>query len=302
MKKATKILLITAAIIIASVVLVNLASALTITSVSSSPGEIQPGGKVSLDLTIRNNLDDDVENVVISLVLNDPKNPLPFAPYQSSNEVRFSSLDSDDEKDASFDLIAFSNAASGTYLIPVQIDYTLTDNETKAEDTGLVSVIVNAKPEIDISSEGAALIKGQAGKITIKVVNSGLGNAQFLTINLSPAAGLQLTSSSSVYIGNIDSNDFDSADFNVFVSPTASSSISLPVQVAYTDSRNNPLKENENLVVRAYTIKEAQSLGLKSSSSGIFIVIVFVIIAIALYFVYRSVRRRLKKRKLEQEG
>jgi len=298
--KATKLLLIIAAIIIAGIILVNLASALTITSVSSNPTEVQPGEKVSLDLTIRNNLDDDVENVIISLILNDPKNPVPFAPYQSSNEARFSTLDSDDEKDASFDLIAFSNAASGTYLIPVQIDYTLTDNGTKGEDTGLVSIIVNAKPKIGVSSE-STLIKGQAGKITIKVVNSGLGNAQFLTINLLQTSGLQLTSPASVYIGNIDSNDFDSADFNVFVSQTASSSISSPVQVAYTDSRNNQLTENENLIIRSYSIKEAQSLGLKSSNSGIFIIIIFIIIAIILYLVYRSVRKRLKKRKLEQE-
>lgn len=296
--KVNKLLILAA---IMFVVQIYLASALTITSVSSSPNEVQPGGKVSLDLTIRNNLDQDTENVVVSLVLNNPQNPLPFAPYQSSNEVRFSELNEDEDKDASFDLIVFSNAASGTYLIPVQIDYTLSDNGTKQQDTGLVSLIVNARPKIDASIESSALIKGETGKITIKVVNSGVGNAQFLSINLMSVAGIQLTSPSSVYIGNIDSNDFDSADFNVFTSQTAGSAISLPVQVTYTDSRNNQINENENLIINAYTAQEAQSLGLKSNSSGIFTIIIFIVIAIILYLVYRNIRKRLRNRKMQKE-
>ena len=68
--------------------IVGLASALTISSVESMPGEINPGEKVTLSLTIENNLDQDVENVVVSLDLKD----VPFAPYHSSNEVSFEKI------------------------------------------------------------------------------------------------------------------------------------------------------------------------------------------------------------------
>ncbi|MEK6820744.1 MAG: hypothetical protein AABX71_03470, partial [Nanoarchaeota archaeon] len=78
--------------LILGIILLNLASALTITSVSSNPDEVQPGEKVSLSIEIENNLDIDVTDVVVSLNLNGDvqKNipAAPFSPYQSSSEIK----------------------------------------------------------------------------------------------------------------------------------------------------------------------------------------------------------------------
>ncbi len=186
-------------------------SALTINSVNSNPSEIEPGENFVLNLKIENNLNEDIESVTVSLDLNPDISPttgqiiyqLPFAPYKSSNEARIDEiLEREDEK-ASFDLTVFSDASSGTYMVPVQVSYTLSDNGTlvKDENLGLVSVIINAKPKMDVSSE-SNLIKGTKGKISLKIINSGLGNAKFLSVNLNQIAGIQITSSKEVYIGN----------------------------------------------------------------------------------------------------
>lgn len=284
-----------------------LASALTITSVASNPNEVQPGEKFSLDLKIENNLNQDIEDVIVSLDLNANINPVtgqiissavPFAPYQSSNEVRIDSINEDDNEKADFDLTAFSDAVSGTYTIPVQISYTLSDNGTRVnnENLGLVSVIINAKPKIDVSSEGSVLIKGIKGKISIKVVNSGLGDAKFLSISLNQIAGLQITDSSKVYIGNIDSNDFDTADFNVFVNADASSSINLPVELTYTDSRNNQITENKIISIKTYTTKEATDLGLISKNNT-FLIILSVVGVLVLFLIYRRIRKRNRNKR-----
>jgi hypothetical protein len=268
---------------------IYLASALTITSATSNPSEIQPGEKFSLELRIENNLNQDIEDVVVSL---DLSKVTYFAPYQSSNEVRIEGIDEDDDETANFDLITSSNAVSGTYTIPVTIKYT-EDNGTKvpSESLGVVSVIINAKPKIDVSSEGSVLIKGTNGKVTIKVINSGLGDAKFLSISLNSILGIQSTNSNKVYIGNIDSNDFDTADFDVFVNTDAPSTINLPVKLTYTDSRNNQITESEIISIKTYTIKEATELGLikKNNTLGVVLSIVGVIV---LFLIYRRIRKK----------
>ncbi len=282
-----------------------LVSAITITSVNTNPDEVQPGGKFTLNLKIENNLEENADNVVVSLILNEIRIPttgqiistaVPFAPYQSSNEVRIDTIESDDHETASFDLIVFPNAVSGTYNLPVKINYDLSDGTSEPEEDFLVSVIVNAKPNIDVSSEGEALIRGMNGKISIKIVNSGLGDAQFLNINLNPVLGMQITSTNKVYIGNIDSNDFDTADFNVFINADASSSISLPVQLTYTDSRNNQITENKVILIKTYTAKEATDLGLIGKNNT-FAIIVSIVGALILFFIYRRIRKRNRNKR-----
>ena len=271
-----------------------LVSSLTISSVNTNPNEVQPGEKFSLDLKIENNLEDDVENVVVSLDLNNRANT-PFAPYQSSNEVRIGDISDGDDEKAGFDLIAFSDAASGTYNLPVKINYDLNGTAKSPEDF-LVSVIVNAKPQIDVSSEGGVLIKGTNGKISIKIVNSGLGNAKFLSISLNQISGMRITGSNKVYIGNIDSNDFDTADFNVFVNADAPSLINLPVQLTYTDSRNNEITENKIVSINTYTTKEATDLGLIGRNNT-FVIILSVVGVLVLFLIYRRIRKRNKSKR-----
>jgi len=306
----TKLLILFAAIFIAQFYLV---SSLTISSVTTDPTEIQPGQQVSLDLTIKNNNQDfDVNNVVVSMNLNGLVQQVgvsqqtiypavPFSPYQSSSQRTIDTISSDSHESIHFDLSADSNAVSGTYNIPLIATYTLDDNTGNGtlvsnEFLGVVTVIVNAKPNIVVSSIGPALIKGQSGKITIQAVNSGLGTSNFLSIKLGNVNGVSITGSDNVYIGNINSNDFDTSDFSVFVNANALSTINLPVEITYTDSQNNHITQDNTLLIKTYTTQEAKSLGLINGGSSTFIIILLVLVVI-VFFVYRSVRKRRKNKR-----
>jgi hypothetical protein len=182
-------------------------------------------------------------------------------------------------------------------MIPVTVSYTLNDGTPKPnESLGFVSVIINAKPKIDISSENSVLIKGSNGKISLKIVNLGLGECKFLNIDIKEISGLKITSAKGIYIGNIESNDFDTADFNVFVSANAPSIINLPVEIKYSDSRNNEITENKIIQIESYTQSEAISLGLIKTNNTVWIIfsIVFVIFA---YIIYRKIRKRVRSKK-----
>ncbi len=284
-----KILILFAAIVIVQLYLI---SALAIKSTSSDPDEIQPGEKFSLNLKIENDLGKDVTEVVIKLGLNEK---IPFAPYQSSSEYNIGEINKDDNENANFDLIAFSDATSGTYMIPVTVSY---NNGIPVEDEplGLVSIIINAKPKIAISSENSILIKGSNGKISLKVVNLGLGGCKFLNINAKEVSGVKITSPEGIYIGNIESNDFDTADFDVFISANAPSLINLPVEIKYTDSRNNEIIENKIISVETYTQSDAISLGLIKTNKTIWIIF-SVVFAIFAYVIYRKIRKRVRSKK-----
>ena len=120
-----KILIILIALFLTQICLV---SALTISSVSTSPEEIQPGEKLTLDLTIKNNLDQDVEDVAVTINATSSLT-IPFAPYQSSNEERIGDIDEGDKEEISFDLISLSDAKSGTYTVPITINYKLNGSD-----------------------------------------------------------------------------------------------------------------------------------------------------------------------------
>lgn len=268
-----------------------LASALTITNVKSNPEFVKPGDKIILDLQIKNNLENDVTDVTISLDLS----KVPFAPYQDSSERNINEIAEDKEKYLSFDLIADSNAESGTYKIPVQISYTINDIEKTG--SGLVSLLIDAEPKLEINLENNVLLKGKNNQLNIKIINSGLGNAKFLNIKINDVSGLKVLTSNSVYLGNLDSDDFDTADFTIFISENAGL-INLPVTLTYTDARNNQVTEDLSLLLKTYTLKEAKELGLiKTSNTGT--MIFGIIILIVLFLVYRWIRKKLRTKNKE---
>ena len=273
------------------------ASALTITSVTSVPNEVQPGEKLTMNLNIENDLSQDIENAIISLDLSKMTPLLAFAPYQSSNEYMIEEIAEGDHEKASFDVIALSDAVSGTYTIPVQISYRLA-NETNrsSQSLGVVSLTINAKPKIEISSENVGLVKGTKEKLTIKIVNSGMGESKFLNIRLNQASGIKLVSSDNIYIGNIDSNDFDSAEFNIFVNANSPSSINLPLEITYTDSMNNQIVETKIITIKIYSQQEAVALELMNKNSP-FLIILSIIGIVCAYFIYRKIKKRNKNKR-----
>ena len=295
MKTQNKIII---ASLILAIYLISFASALTISSVKSSPNEISPGEKVDVMLRIENNQNNDATDVKVSLNLNGNLQvpAAPFFPYQSSNEAAIEKITEDSSKEVDFELIADSTAESGIYKIPVTITYTM--NSLIKTDEGVISLIINAKPNIVTSVDTSFLIKGQNNKLTLKVVNSGLGNAKFLSIKLNSVSGARVIGQNNVYIGNLDSDDFDTADFNIFVNENAPSLLTIDADISYKDSRNNEIIQDETITARAYTQKEATSLGLITANNTLFIVIGIVFIVI-LFFIYRAIRRRKRKQVAE---
>ena len=162
----------------------------------------------------------------------------------------------------------------------------------------MISLIVNSKPELKISLEDSVvLIKGKENKISIKIVNSGLSDTKFVYLETSDTSGIKFLGEKEQYLGDIDSDDFDSIDYQIYLNADAQNSISLPVVLKYKDSTNKEYTETKIILIKTYSLKEAQDLGLVEKQNYTLPVIIGIVIL--GYIVYRILKKRKLKKKRE---
>jgi hypothetical protein len=271
-------------------------SALTVKSVSVSPDTSGPGKSFSIEVRIENNGNIDLNDVSVSLNLQD----LPFS--SNSFAVNYNELLEDKSKTASFEFDVFESAKSGDYQIPIQISYQDPDEPTKIRTiSASANIKLSSEPDIDVDLGNNYLIEGQEGKINVKIINKGIADIKFLEAEIESASKLNLISSSRVYIGDLNSDDFDTAEFSVIPtsSTTGSTNSNINLVLIYKDIFNKEYTKNFNEQVKIYSKKEAISLGLiKKSMTGTYLIVAIVIVVV--YIIFRKIKKRRKIKKGEQ--
>ncbi len=277
--------------------LISMTNALLISSVSTSPNEVAPGETSRVSLTLKNNDEFDIEDVSTSLDFTN----VPFAPYNSGSDYLISEILSGKTKSAEFDVVALSNAASGIYKIPVKIEYRESEQEAGTPNkikTSLISIMINSKPILEVSSDDGLLLKNQKNKVTLKIVNKGLSDAKFLEINLHGNSYVTIISQPKTYIGDVDSNDFQTADFYMFFKSNAPNSIILPATIVYKDISNKEYTETMDVTLKVYSNDQAVQLGLIQKSYT-WLIVLLIIIIIVIFFVVRAILKRRKQNNRE---
>ena len=276
--------------------LTNVVSALSVQNVHIFPETIAPGESASIDIFLENNLDNDAEEVSVSLDLTSPT--LPFAPYASSSEITVEEISQDQSQKFSFEIIALTNAESGIYKIPIAINYKV-DGIVEPTKYSLISVIVNAKPVLSLEVEDGLLLEGGKNEVSIRVINQGLAYAKFLNVEIGSSTHYTILSKKSVYIGDLDSDDFNTADFELYFKSKSPSKVNVPISVTYRDSLNKEYTEEFTLQVKVYTQDQAIKLGLMKKSNTVTYVIV-VVVLIVLWIIYRRLKKRRKLKKASE--
>lgn len=272
--------------------IVNIISvqALIIESVTSDTSELTPGDITEIEISLKNNEDVDIEKLSINIDLTN----LPFAPFDSSTEFSIDEIRENKIKNARFKLIVLNDAQPMIYKIPIKISYREEDSSELITKTSLISLKVESKPILGVNKEDNLLLKGEVNEIGVKVINKGLSNINFLEIEIQPSNNFQLLSPNKIYIGDLDSDDFDSVSFKIFIQENSPNKINIPLIIKYEDSLNKEYDENVDLQVDVYERKKAIELGLIKRSYTKEIII-FVIILIVFYFLYKYIKKKLKK-------
>jgi len=266
------------AVLIIGLLTLNLASAIVVKSVNSPT--LTPGKEGLITAEVENNFDRDVKDVVFQLDFTN----LPFIPVGTSTKVEEKIRDGDEER-FSFRLRASNDITPGDYQIPYTIEFKDDDNLMKS--TGEIGISVTADSDVTYSLDTENPVIGQEGKITFKIVNKGFADTKFVLVNIFPD-GFTLLSEGKVYVGTINSDDFDTATFNVIFTekfPT------LVATVEYRDFENKKITDSVTLPVKVFTKEKAIELGIiKKNNTILYIEIVAGLIV--LLFIYRTIKKR----------
>ena len=229
----------------------NFILAISITDVSTSPKEVVPGQVIEVFIEIENIFEYDITNLNVKLNLEN----VPFATYQSSSEKFLDELRDGDEETFKFKLITLPETDTGIYKIPVEISYK-DDEENDSLKQELISITVNSKPELKVSLEDSmVLIKGKENSFSIKIINSGLADVKFVYLTVNNVNGIKFLSEKEQYIGDINSDDFDSIEYEIYINADASGTINLPIILKFKDATNKEFIESENVVLKTYSLK-----------------------------------------------
>tara|TARA_Y100000034_G_scaffold136405_1_gene212672 strand:+ start:234 stop:1055 length:822 start_codon:yes stop_codon:yes gene_type:complete len=248
---------------------------------------LNPGEEGRIVVDIENVFNRDVEDV--SLEINVAG--LPFTTVGTSqlsvDEIR----DGDDERFA-FKIKSSNDIELGDYQIPYTLKYILSNNEVIR--SGSFGVRVTADSEIEFGVETERAVMGEQGKIEFKIINKGFGDIKFTDVKIFPD-GYSLISEQQVYVGNVDSDDFESVNFDVIFN---SKNPKVKILVEYKDFENNLIRDNLEFPINIYSREKAVELGIiEENKTQLYIGIVVGILIIWYVFRKFGKRRRLKKSK-----
>ncbi len=258
--------------------------AMLLTEEIKTPANVAPGGTADVQVVLRNSADSPLKNIKAKLDLSSSE--LPFGFVDSIGEKSVYQIASGDTATINFELQAQSEAESKLYRIPLTLNYEdgVGTNYTKS---GYVSLTVGDAPDLSLFLTEGTLYEKTAGKITLQIVNKGLANVKFVTIKLNPSDEYEIVPPDEVYIGVIDSDDFETVDFTLYPKEEKAK---LSLTLSFSDSNNNKFTKEYSKTLKIYSSSEAKKLGLKSG--GYTGTILFVIVILAAVFIYRKFRKK----------
>ena len=222
-------------------------------------------------------------------------NEMPFTPIGSSNEKTVNYISPGKSKSVDFDLFIDANAESKVYKVP----YTLTYSDeagTEYSRTGYVGLMVDAEPDLSVNIDTTTIYsKGNKGTVTIKFVNKGFSDIKFLDVVLKKEEDFEILTNPEVYIGNLDSDDYETADYTLLVSKDASDEVVLPLTVEYRNSNGKFYSNLVNLKLDLYSGNDLKQRTDGGGNSFIGVIIIIVIVAAGI-FVWRWRKKRKKQR------
>lgn len=268
---------------------------LNIKSARTIPEMVAPGEKAILWITLENMADYMMSNIDIKLNFTG----VDIAPYGEAAQKKIGSINKRSAVDVSFGIVPLPEASGGIYKVPISLTYTDVTGKNYSESS-MISIEVGSEPEIYVIVDSTTIHKfgiipyilfintKRTGEIIVKVVNPGLTDLKFLDVKLEGGKGFKVMSSKKVYIGDLDSDDYETAEFRIKVG-WLRREITLPLQLEYRDSSNNPYSEQVNLTLY---IRSARELGQSTSKTGI--IILLLVVGAYLFYRYKSKKKGKK--------
>jgi len=260
-----------------------------------APKMIMPGETSKVDINLKNLALSFIKEIKVKLNLDG----LPLATIGSTNRKIIKQIEADSNATVSFDLMAEPDADSKLYKVPIEIEF-YDRLGTRYDKNETVGLIIGKEPDLSIIIDSSEVYSsGGTGEVTIKFTNKGVTDIKFLNVELEESENYDILSPKEVYVGNIDSDDYETADFKLTLNKVKGSDVILPLLVEYKDANNNEYSKEIEMPLRLYSASEAKAAGLKSGSSKVGIIIVIVIVVVG-FFIYIRWRKKKKGEKASE--
>ncbi|MFC2154559.1 COG1361 S-layer family protein [Candidatus Altiarchaeota archaeon] len=237
------------------------------------------GSEGEIQVNVKNVGGDAASHVTLGVNLTTPFTPL------DSSVTNIGTLKPGEQKTVVFPVSVDTSAMAKAYPVIVGLMYT---GPTGAEQTSayIIGVLVTGEPNIEVGIDDAGELKaGDTGDIIVSVVNGDYVDAKFLGIELLPGENFKVKSISKVYIGAVDSDDFETVDYTLKINKDVSAEeIPLSFKVSYKKegSSQDYVKEytvNLPLISEAELKEEQENGGYQQQLTMALMVIPAVIIA-----------------------
>ena len=258
--------------------------------VKSSPEKIIPGMRANLSITLHNLADSLIKDIKVKLSLGD----VPLAPIGMTNEITIKKLDANQQQNLIFYLAALPDAESSFYKVPLTINYQDELGNVYSKNN-TIGIIIGDIPDLEVSLRSSTLVQPKTkGTITLQFVNKGVTGVKFLYTSLVPTGEYEIIGPSVAYIGKIDSDDYDTADFILYTDSSAD--VIIPLHIEYRDANNELYIRDEKITLPIYSSSEAKRFGL-AKGNGIIGPIITIVIIVAGVLGYMQYRKKRKEKK-----
>jgi hypothetical protein len=265
-------------------------STLNIASIETEPELLSPGEPAELSVTIRNDAYSQFRNIETSL--NIDSTTIPIVPYKSSKEQSLVSLNPGEEHTFIFNIIAEEDATAGVYKIPLVITYRDSNNSVHYKNDTF-GILIGSEADLTFNLEEFATFQsGTNGKVVVSASNVGPTEVKFLSLKILEGEGYDVIGPDTEYIGNLESDDFETASYDIYV--FNKEDVALNLIATYKDSYNQEFEEEFTLVLPVYTKNEIKSYGLDGKTTSLGMIIGYVLLILFVYYSYKGWKRERK--------
>lgn len=247
------------------------------------PTPVVPGKAADLKLKVRNAGRIGIKNLDIALDLEEN-----FATLGTGTKQRIDYVPAGETEEITFRIGSDTSTQVKRYNLPITLNFQ--DDRNKAyNDSAKVSLVVNAEPELSLTVDDTDFAdKKSPGTVGLKVVNRGVVDLKYVTVNLQQSPDYNILSpSSEAYVGNLDNDDFETVDF--IIEPNVRSP-RLKINLEFKDPYNVDYSKNFDLPLRIITDAD-----LGKGRSPIVPVVVILVIAGIIYWRFKKKKKSRKK-------
>ena len=178
-------------------------------SVASNNSQIEPGEVFKIQISLENVGDNEIKWLKIRLNPEDKA----LIPLSSDSELIFKDIPPGSQKNSEMWFSLEKDASVKNYPIDLELNY-LDERGVEYNETKIVGIVAAGRANMDIAkkiTEPARLIENQPFTLTIKIENTGTGDAKGVTARFEST----LPGDNLAYLGEIKKDDYSNALFTL---------------------------------------------------------------------------------------